>query len=138
MFCVVVTFNEMIRECSCCLLLSVLSRPVRCVSSYPPCLVLFVLPRFVSSYPSCVALFACVSSCQCSQRVATWFFERILISRLRGHESRKSSFHAAQVGKDLARWRLTTDGPDALMETGARQGVRLARRLRRCIRCTQE
>ena len=60
LFCVEVTFYEMIRECSSCLLLSVLSRPVRCVLSYPPCLDMFVLPRFVSSYPSCVAQSACV------------------------------------------------------------------------------
>ena len=81
LFCVEVTFYEMIRECSCCLLLSVLSRPVRCVSSYPPCLVLFVLPRFVSSYPSCVALFACVSSCPCSVRLITFRPSCFVLSR---------------------------------------------------------
>ena len=69
LFCAEVAFNEMIRECSCCLLLSVLSRPVRFVSSYPPCLVLSVLPRLVSSCPSCLALSVCVSSCPCSVRL---------------------------------------------------------------------
>ena len=40
---------EIFRQCLCCLFLSILCRPVRCVSSYPPCLVLFLLLRVVSS-----------------------------------------------------------------------------------------
>ena len=57
---------EIFRQCLCCLFLSILCRPVRCVSSYPPCLVLFLLLgvvlsclllrliRFLLSYPSCL------------------------------------------------------------------------------------
>ena len=63
LFCDAVAFYEIFRECLCCLHLSVLSRPVRCVSFYPPCLVLFVLLRFVSSCPSCVALSVCILFC---------------------------------------------------------------------------
>ena len=49
---------EIVRQCLCCLFLSILSRPVRFVSSYPPCLVLFLLLRLVSSCPFSLGLFA--------------------------------------------------------------------------------